>query len=75
MKLHRDVIELAAGDPKDFPERFCLGLIPCPFSSAIFQKPANSSGCFGGFLERRIPGKNGGKLPLDLCLCAEGYES
>ena len=42
------------------------GLIPCPFFSAIllFNRIC-FPWVFGGFLKRRIPGKTGGKVPLE----------
>ena len=40
------------------------------FSHRSFQQPIAISSGFLAVLERRIPGKNGGKLPLEPC----GYE-
>ena len=41
-----------------------------PFFSAIvlFNKQIHFSRVFGGFLERRIPGKNGEVTPIDILL-------
>ena len=47
------------------------GLIPGPFFSAIalFKSRICFPRGFGGFLERRIPGKNGEVTPRLIALC------
>ena len=48
---------------KDLVDSFGEGLIPHSFQSSLFSKTSYFPCVSGGFLERRIPGKNGEGTP------------